>query len=513
LAPKSESVATLRLVLGDQLSRDISSLQDIDPKRDLVLIAEVAEEAGYVPHHKKKLVFIFSAMRHFARDLADAGITVRYIPLDEGLVSFGAALNSVVTEMRPERIVMTEASEHRVVQMQRDWVQEFDAAVEIRTDTRFLCGHEEFRDWAGSEPRSLRMENFYRQMRIRTGYLLRDGEPEGGQWNLDGENRKPLPADVAVPDRPSYPPDALTCEVSRLVAERFPDNFGDIEPFDYPVSREDAMHYLAWFVRAALTRFGDYQDAMREGEPLLFHSHLSALINCGLLDPKECCDRAEMAYRAGEAPLNAVEGFIRQIIGWREFVRGVYWLGMPGYGDGNALSAVRKLPSFFWTGATEMNCLRNAIAETKANAYAHHIQRLMVIGNFCLLAGLDPKEVQEWYLLVYHDAYEWVEMPNVVGMILYADGGLFASKPYAASGAYIDRMSDYCSSCHYDVKAKAGQGACPFNYLYWNFLMRNRNAFADNRRMGVVLANLDRMPRSRRDEIVRDSRHFLNVLK
>jgi deoxyribodipyrimidine photolyase-related protein len=241
----------------------------------------------------------------------------------------------------------------------------------------------------------------------------------------------------------------------------FDGHFGDLEPFDYPVTAKDAKSYLDWFVAEALPCFGDWQDAMKQGEPLLFHSHLSTLINCGLLDPRECCEKAEQAYRDGKAPLNAVEGFIRQIIGWREFIRGVYWLKMPDYADSNALEATRGLPGFFWTGETQMNCLGKAISETRSNAYAHHIQRLMVIGNFCLIAGIDPKQVQEWFLIVYSDAYEWVEMPNVVGMALFADGGFVASKPYAASGAYINKMSDYCGSCRFDVKQKTARRPAP----------------------------------------------------
>lgn len=503
---------TLRFILGDQLSRSISSLKDFDKDRDIVLMAEVDEEATYVAHHKKKIAFIFSAMRHFASDLEKQGAAVRYVRLEDGAGSFREALERALDEETIDRVVVTEAAEHRVLTMQREWVDAFNVNVEIRTDDRFFCSHDEFRDWAGEKPKSLRMEYFYREMRKRTGYLMDGDAPEGGRWNLDAQNREALPSEVEPPSRPHYALDDTTRDVLKLVASRFADNFGDLEPFDYPVTRRQALHYLDWFIAEALPHFGTYQDAMRQGEPLLFHSHLSALINCGLLDARECCDRAEAAWRSGSAPLNAVEGFIRQLIGWREFIRGVYWLKMPGYDGENALRAVRDLPSFFWDAKTDMNCLRQAIGETRANAYAHHIQRLMVIGNFCLLAGLDPKQVQEWYLLVYHDAYEWVEMPNVVGMILYADDGFFASKPYAASGAYIDRMSDYCRSCEYDVKKKQGEQACPFNYLYWDFLGRNRERLEKNHRMGVILKNLDRFSAEKKDAIRRDSRRFLKTL-
>ena len=486
---------TLRLILGDQLSRGISSLDGLDPSRDVVVMAELHDETTYVRHHKKKIAFLFSAMRHFAGELRAEGCVVDYLELGgEGAPrSFAEALTQAVERHAPRAVVVTEPGEWRVLQSMRDWPDLLPCPVEIREDTRFLCSIDGFAAWARRYSSGVRMEYFYREMRRRTGYLMRGDKPEGGAWNFDRENRARLPADVAIPTRPAFAPDATTRAVLDLVASRFAGHFGDLEPFDYPVTRKDALAALDWFVQHALPSFGDYQDAMKTGEPLLFHSNLSALINCGLLLPAECCDRAEEAWRAGHAPLNAVEGFIRQIIGWREFVRGVYWMKMPDYADLNALDARRPLPAFFWTARTDMNCMAQSIGETRANAYAHHIQRLMVIGNFCLLAGLDPAEVQEWYLAVYHDAYEWVEMPNVVGMILHADGGFLASKPYAASGAYIDRMSDYCGACRYDVKARTGPDACPFNPLYWDFLARNRSRFARNQRMRMMYATLDRM--------------------
>jgi len=506
--------ATLRFILGDQLSPAISSLSDLDRSRDVVVFAELWDEATYVKHHKKKIAFLFSAMRHFADELRADGVTVDYQTLGgkEGPASFSAAVAAAVERHRPARLVVTEPGEWRVREMMRDWPELLGCAVEIRDDDRFLCGHEEFADWAGQYKSGLRMEYFYRTMRRKTGYLMRDDGPEGGQWNFDHENREPLPKEIVAPARPPFPPDTTTRDVLDLVARRFGDHFGDLEPFDYPVTRGDAEAYRDWFIEHALPHFGQYQDAMRQGEPLLFHAHLSALINCGLLDPRDCCRRAEDAYHAGEAPLNAVEGFIRQIIGWREYVRGIYWLKMPAYGDLNHLDATRPLPEFFWTGRTRMNCMAQAIGETRQNAYAHHIQRLMVIGNFCLLAGLDPKQVQEWYLLVYHDAYEWVEMPNVVGMILHADGGLMASKPYAASGAYIDRMSDYCEKCSYAVKQKAGPDACPFNVLYWDFVARNKGKLSSNQRMKMPYATLARMDPDRLADIRADAARFLGQL-
>lgn len=477
-------------------------------------MAEVGDEATYVRHHQRKIAFLFSAMRHFAEDLAKTGVCVDYIRLDDSdnSGSFTGELERAIARHAVDGIVVTEAGEWRVMEMVRGWSERFGLPVEIRADDRFLCTHDEFAAWAG-RTKTLRMEYFYREMRRRTGYLMTGPDaPVEGRWNFDAENREALPPRLEAPERPTYPPDETTRDAITLVRARFGNHFGSLDDFDYPVTRDEALHYLGWFVVEALPKFGTYQDAMRQGQPLLFHSHLSGLINCGLLDPRECCEAAEAAFHEGEAPINAVEGFIRQIIGWREFIRGVYWREMPGYGERNALDAKRPLPDFFWTGETDLNCLKQSIEETRANAYAHHIQRLMVLGNFCLLAGFDPREVQEWYLVVYHDAYEWVEMPNVVGMILYADEGLFASKPYAASGNYINKMSDYCGSCAYDVKKREGEGACPFNYLYWDFVARNRRHLARNPRTSRTVSTLDRMSEAKVRTARADARRFLDGL-
>ncbi len=502
---------TLRLIMGDQLACDVSALEGAS-ENDIIFMCEVSDEATYVRHHKKKIAFLFSAMRHFANGLQENGHTVIYARLDDpqnDAASFTDALEKAIHQQSVSKIVTTEASEWRVQEMQRKWQKTFGIPVEIRPDTRFISTQTEFAAWAKVR-KELRMEFFYREMRKKTGYLInQDGEPEGGEWNYDKENRAPPKNNMLFPTRPLFEPDNLTAAVLDLVATRFGNHFGDIEPFNYPVTRKDALIYLDWFLVNALPDFGTYQDAMVQDEPLMYHSHLSGLINCGLLDPRECCEKAEAAFRSGKAPLNAVEGFIRQIIGWREYIRGIYWLKMPEYTKENALKANRNLPDWFWTGETQMNCLRQAITETKQNAYAHHIQRLMVIGNFAALAGLHPEEVQEWYLAVYHDAYEWVEMPNVVGMILYADGGVVASKPYIASGAYISKMSNYCDRCKYSVSKKNGEKACPFNYLYWNFLDLNREHFAGNHRMGMMFATLDKMADDKREAIKLDSERFL----
>ena len=503
---------TLRLVLGDQLSTGLSALRDAGPD-DLIVMCEVHDEATYVRHHKKKLVFILSAMRHFADDLRQAGHEVRYFKLGEhDHTGFTDVVRAIVGEGGFDRLVTTEASEWRVLEMQKGWLDALDIPVDILPDDRFIASHEDFQSWAKGR-KELRMEYFYREMRKCTGYLMEGDHPEGGQWNYDKDNREPPKDNLTFPDRPDWSVDETTEAVIALVKSRFDNHFGDLEPFEYPVSRRQATHYLNWFVDNALFDFGTYQDAMVKGEALMFHSHLSGLINVGLLDPRECCEKAEAALREGRAPLNAVEGFIRQIIGWREFIRGVYWLKMPDYADANALGATRDLPGWFWTGETRMNCLRQAITETRRNAYAHHIQRLMVIGNFSMLAGLAPEQVQDWFLLVYHDAFEWVEMPNVIGMALYADGGVFASKPYASSGAYIDKMSDYCGSCSYSVSKKNGPKACPFNYLYWNFLDENQDVLKSNQRMGMMYGTLGRMNDAKREAIREDARRFLSGIE
>ena len=487
-------MGVLRLVLGDQLSPDISSLKDAGAG-DVILLAEVAEEATYVRHHKKKIAFLFAAMRHFAEELRSAGLSVRYVRLDDP-GNQGSLRGEVVRALEDDpalsTVVVTKPGEWRLLQDMETWRDLMPVPVDLREDTRFIVPLTEFYAWAKGR-KQLRMEFFYRDVRRKTGLLMDGEEPAGGQWNFDDDNRKRLPKSLMPPPRFLPPADAVTQDVIALVAERFPDHFGDLEPWVFATTRAGAEAARDHFIGEILPGFGDWQDAMAKGEPWMWHSLLSVYINCGLLDPLDVCRRAEIEWREGRAPLNAVEGFIRQIIGWREYVRGIYWLKMPGYGQTNTLNAHRPLPDFYWTGDTGMRCMAEAIGQTKRHAYAHHIQRLMVTGNFALIAGLDPAEVNEWYLLVYADAYEWVELPNTHGMALHADGGLMASKPYAASGNYINKMSDYCSGCAYDVTAKTGPTACPFNFLYWDFIARNRESLSGNPRMALIYKALDRL--------------------
>jgi len=499
--------------MGDQLSHQISSLEGIQVGTDLIWMCELRSEAIRVKHHKKKIAFIFSAMRHFAAELRGLGHNIHYTRYDDPLNSgsFIGELQRALTEHPVEKIVLTEPSEQPVLKEIMAGAEQLTVPLELLGDNRFLCTADEFKQWASGR-KQLRMEFFYREMRRRYQILMSDGTPVGGKWNYDAENRKPPKKGLEIPPTYLSQPDEITHEVLNLVQGEFAQHFGDLEPFNFAVTAKQAQLALAQFIQQRLVKFGDYQDAMLQGEAWMYHSHISFYLNCGLLLPMECIQAAEQAYHDGIAPLNAVEGFIRQILGWREFVRGIYWLKMPDYATENYLQAERPLPEFFWSGKTQMNCLHQCIKETKINAYAHHIQRLMVIGNFALIAGLNPSEVNQWFWIVYADAYQWVELPNVSGMILFADGGQLASKPYAASGAYINKMSNYCKGCRYSVSKKTGPDACPFNYLYWDFMLRQADKLSGNPRMAMSYRTLDKMDSERVSTIRSDSQKFLNSM-
>lgn len=505
---------TLRFILGDQISRPISSLRDIDPVRDVVLMVEAYDEMTCVRHHKQKIVLILSAMRHFAESLRAEGIYVDYIMLDDegNTGSLTSELARAFSRHTVDRIVVTEPGEWRVWHMMQSWHAEFKIPIEIREDDRFLCPRTEFAQWAHNR-KQYRMEYFYRYMRHKTGWLMNADTPEGGRWNYDAENRKALPRDAIIPSRRRFAPDMITRDVMALVQKHFADHFGDLDSFGWAVTRKDALKALRRFIKTCLPQFGDYQDAMKTGADFVFHSVISPYINIGLLGAGAVCEQVLESYKNGMAPLPAVEGFIRQILGWREYVRGIYWLHMPEYAQTNFLKANLPLPQWYWTGETHMQCMRETIESTRRNAYAHHIQRLMITGNFALLAGIEPAQVEEWYLVVYADAFEWVELPNTHGMVLYADGGVLGSKPYAASGAYINRMSDYCTNCTYDPKVKHGSNACPFNYLYWHFFMLNKQRLKFNPRTSMPLRVLARMPADRRRRIMEQAHGFLADLK
>jgi len=493
----------LILILGDQLSTGLTSLAEGDPARDRIVMAEVREEAGYVPHHRKKLAFLFSAMRHFAARLRRQGWTVDYHQLDDGLEDLCEAVLKSARDLDPAELLVTEPGEYRLREaMKRHWPQRLSLSVRLLEDHRFLCSREAFRDWAAGR-KQLRMEYFYRDMRRRTGLLMEpDGKPVGGRWNFDADNRKRYDGKHRLPGPPRFEPDATTRQVIDQVAEHYPDRFGDLEPFWFAVTASQAEQALEHFLEQALPHFGDYQDAMTEGDDFLFHSLLSLYINAGLLDPLRVCEAAERRYQQGQAPLNAVEGFIRQILGWREYVRGIYWLMMPDYKEQNRLGSHADLPWFYWSGDTKMRCVAEAVRATREHAYAHHIQRLMVTGNLALLLGVDVKQIHEWYLAAYADAYEWVELPNTLGMVMHADGGYLGSKPYAASGKYIQRMSDYCAGCAYKVSSAEESNSCPFNSLYWHFIQRHRARFEKHPRMSRVYKNWERMDPDKRRAIL-----------
>ncbi len=505
--------SNLIVILGDQLSHSVSSLHSADPSRDHVMMAEVADEAGYVPHHKKKIAFVFSAMRHFAEELKEKGFKVRYSKLDDNN-NTGSLTSEVVRaakDIMPDQILITEPGEWRVAEMLKNWSCQTDTKVTILTDNRFVATSDEFKDWASGR-KSLRMEYFYRDMRRKTGLLMTNEQPVGDKWNFDSENRKPARNNLFMPQPAHFTPDGITKEVLALVGHSFSENFGDLEPFWFAVTAKQAEGALDHFIKTALPDFGTYQDAMLEGERFLYHAVIALYLNIGLLEPLAVCEKAEAAYHSGAAPLNSVEGFIRQIIGWREYIRGIYWLKMPEYVEQNFFGSTRPLPAFYWTAETDLACIRDVVTQTKEEAYAHHIQRLMITGNYALLIGADPKAVHEWYLSVYADAFEWVELPNTLGMSQFADGGLLGSKPYVSSGNYISKMSNYCENCHFDVKKKTGEGACPFNSLYWQFLIRNREKLGDNPRLGNVYRTWDRMAQDKQKEYIESAERYLETL-
>ncbi|PIZ34049.1 MAG: cryptochrome/photolyase family protein [Alphaproteobacteria bacterium CG_4_10_14_0_8_um_filter_37_21] len=505
---------TLRIIFEDNLSLSISSLEDVDKKEDFIFMSEATPTMLQVKHHKKKIAFLISAMRHFAEGLKKKGYNIIYDKISEHnmAIPYRDRVSKIIQDHNIGKIIVTEPSAYSLQQEIMGYGGVFNIPIEIKEDGRFLSTIKDFKAWTKNK-KQLRMEFFYREMRTKHAILLDGGKPVTGTWNYDKENRKFPTNNVDIPKPYSAQNDTITLEAIKDTQHFFKNNFGDIIPFYFAVTREQALDCLALFITDRLKHFGDYQDAMIQGEPWMYHSHLSFYLNCGLLLPMECIKAAESAYHAHRAPLNAVEGFIRQILGWREYIRGIYWLKMPHYKESNFLNATRNLPGFYWDGITKMNCLHQCVDETRKNAYAHHIQRLMVLGNFALIAGIDPKYVNEWFLIVYADAFEWVELPNVTGMILFADGGFLGSKPYASGGNYINKMSNYCKNCHYSIRTKNGPKACPFNYLYWDFLSRNREKLEKNNRIGMMYKTYDRFKQEQKNMIQNDSQTFLNALK
>lgn len=491
---------TLVLVLGDQLDRQSTAFDGLDPEQDAIWMAEVVAESTHVWSAKQRIAVFLTAMRHFRDEMRAAGRTVLYRQLpaeaqpDEP-VSLVEALACDVAAHRPERLVLAQPGDHRVQSAVRQAAADLQIPLEIRPDRHFLCTVDEFAAFAAGR-KQLRMEHFYRMIRRRYDVLMDGDQPAGGKWNYDAENRASFPADGPglLPEPVTFAPDDVTAQVIDLVQTRFADHPGSLDDFGWPVTPAHARAALDDFIEHRLGLFGRYQDAIWTGEPWLFHSRLSVALNLKLIDPREVIAAAETAWRTGAAPLAAVEGFIRQIVGWREYVRGIYWTRMPDYAELNVLGAQGPLPQWYWTGDTPMACLHDAIGQTLRFGYAHHIQRLMVTGLFAQLLGVDPRAIHEWYLAVYVDAVEWVELPNVVGMSQFADGGVMASKPYIATGKYIARMSNACRGCRFDPGQRTGPTACPFTTLYWDFLARHDELLGSNARMALQLRNARSLP-------------------
>ncbi len=504
MRPTRKYARFLTLVLGDQLDSRSAVFDGFDPSADVVWMAEVGEEATHVWSHKARIAIFLAAMRHFRDALRDKGLAVDYRALDEEAEpsSFATQLAEAVRRLKPQRLVVVEPGEWRVKQALIGTAKSLGVPLDIRPDRHFLCSHEDFAAHAEGR-KQLRLEYFYREVRRRLGLLVEGGKPVGGDWNYDAENRLSFSKDGPgrIPEPLAFPPDRVTREVIRLVEERFAGHPGSLQRFDWPVTPADACCALDDFVEHRLPQFGPYEDAMWTGVPYVYHSRLSAAANLKLLDPRDAVAAVGKAYRDGRTPLQSAEAVIRQFIGWREFIRGVYWRFMPDYEKSNELAADAPLPWFYWTGETEMACLREVVGQTLALGFAHHIQRLMVAGLFAQLLGVQPFEVHKWFLAIYVDAVDWVTLPNVLGMSQFADGGMMSSKPYVATGRYIQRMSNYCLGCRFDPSKSLGDSACPFTTLYWDFLMRHEKRLRANRRTGFQVRNLGRLSRDDRAAI------------
>ncbi len=500
------------LILGDQLTWNNPALKSADPENHLIIMAEVNEEATYVRHNRHKIALLFSAMRHFADELRQNGYRVSYYKLGDSITSLVEACRLTCERWPIKQILLCEPGEYRLIKEIAGWSDSLGIDVKLEEDTRFLASRSDFAKWAQGR-KQLRMEYFYREMRKRYGILMDSDQPAGGKWNFDAENRVGWRNQVEIPERLMPKKDEITEQVINEVLESFPTHPGDLCGFRWSVTRESALIELEWFCENILVNFGTYQDSLSEDSPWLFHGLISMYLNIGLLEPLEVCQRVEGAFRMGECSIAAAEGFIRQILGWREYVRGIYWYHMPEYKLRNTLDANLSLPTWFWTGETNMRCLSSAIRQSLDHGYAHHIQRLMVIGNFSLIAGLDVRAVCDWYLGVYVDAYEWVELPNTLGMALFADGGIMASKPYAASGKYIQKQGDHCKGCKYDPKRVIGEGACPYNSLYWHFIDRHQDTLSQNARMGLILGGWKKRDQENQEAVLRCAAQYLEEIE
>jgi deoxyribodipyrimidine photolyase-related protein len=507
-------MAILRLILGDQLHYGHSWFQHVDSQVTYLLI-EARSETDYVHHHIQKVAAFFSAMRQFAAHIQKQGHQVQYIHLDDDHNKGSIEENLLAILQGFDRLEYQLPDEWRLDQILTGLAQKIGISVGIADTEHFLTKREDLAQFFSGKKTYL-MESFYRHMRVRYQVLMQaSGEPEGAQWNYDHDNRHKWTGHPAVPTMPSIQNNVS--EIVDMIHHQGVSCLGEIEPkaLAWPLNRAQALVLLEHFTQHLLPHFGTYQDAMHTSDAYLFHSRLSFALNIKLLHPLEVVRAVEAAYHAQKQSISLAqaEGFIRQIIGWREYMRGVYWAKMPGYAQLNYFHHSNPLPSWYWTAETKMNCLHHAIKGSLQQAYAHHIQRLMVTGNFALLAGINPTEVDAWYLGIYIDAIEWVEITNTRGMSQYADGGIVGSKPYVSSANYIDKMSNYCGSCYYLKKEKLGDRACPFNSLYWHFYNRNRALLERNPRIGMMYRTWDKMSDEQKEAILSQANKLLQQLE
>ncbi len=505
----SEHRATTVWITGDQCTLLNSALQGCDKSKTVVLMIESIARAQQRPYHKRKLVLIYSVMRHFAAELESLGWTVDYYAERK---TFEEPLQEHLTRRKPKNFRMMEQSEYGVTERMMKTLNGIPC--EVTPHTQFISSADDFESLLKTPDSRITMETFYHKMRMKTGLLMDGKEPFGGSWNYDKENRQPASKSQKFLKPLQSPADDVTCDVIHMVNRHFSSHIGTVskETWNLAVTRADALNEAADFFEHRLDLFGPYQDAMVTGEVTMHHSMLSAYINVGLLHPLELARNAESCYLNGTARLASVEGYIRQLIGWREYIWRVYWRLMPEYRLRNSLNAKNALPDFFWTGDTDMNCMREALSHVREFAYSHHILRLMILGNFSLLAALEPLAVNDWFWAMYIDGYDWVMVPNVIGMVLHADCGYVGTKPYAASANYINKMSDYCKKCKYDPKLVVGSDACPFNSLYWDFLSRNYTKFENNHRMIMMMRNLTNKPEQQIKEIRQQAKHYLDAM-
>lgn len=504
----------LRLILGDQLNHQHSWYQEKDDQICYVLM-EMQQELTYTTHHIQKVIAFFLAMRAFAENLEKEGHQVIYLRLDDenNRQSLTENLLAIIKGQGIQKFEYQLPDEYRLDKQLQVFCGGINMPFEVFDTQHFLTTRTELSDFFKGK-KQLLMESFYRNMRKKHNVLMDAGEPIGSKWNYDHENRKKMPEDTFVP-----PPKGFKKEVSEVVNMLEKEGVKTIgrvkaEEFIWPVIRQEGLEQLDFFLKECLPYFGAYQDAMTTKGWSLFHSRLSFAMNVKLISPQEVIQRTEETWQENqEIPLSAVEGFIRQILGWREYMRGIYWKFMPGYAKENFFQNDRKLPGWFWSGKTKMKCLSHAIGQSLDYAYAHHIQRLMVTGNFALLAGIHPDEVDQWYLGIYIDAVEWVEITNTRGMSQFADGGIVATKPYVSSANYLHKMSHYCSGCSYDHKKKLGEKACPFNSLYWDFLERNRGSLQKNPRMGMIYRVWDKNSAENKKQIIEQAASYLERIE